>query len=170
MSTTEKAPAAPSLDDLFAAAIVEPVVNKKGRSRWDGPIPDALRALVKRAATTKERIVLPCTDLETYDQVIRMAITAAETEAPGKVVYGTARHDDKTDPEKITAVTFTVGDKRGRKNTEDAEVAAAQAREAALLASDEPRTESEKEQSAAKAPVAAPPAAKATGKAAAASK
>jgi hypothetical protein len=113
VSITDKAstPADP-FADLFAAAVVEDVKNKKKPVRtWDGPIPDALVALVRKATADGSRVVLPVKDIKTHDDVLAMASAVVARETPEKVVYGTARHDEA---KNITHVTFTVGAKRGR--------------------------------------------------------
>lgn len=113
MTDNTPAPAPVAWDSLFDAAETEPVQRKDARPAWTGEIPEKLAALVKRAAADGERVVLPCPNLEAYDTVVAMATAAAAKLDPPKVVYARARHD--SDSGNVTHVTFTVGEKRGRK-------------------------------------------------------
>lgn len=117
MTTTENnTPAVTDWDALFNAATVEPIKKPVERPKFEGEVPDGLKRLVDQALKTGERIVLPCDNPEAYDQVIAMAVAHVERVATGKVVYGTARYAD-AEKKKLTHVTFTVGERRGRKRS-----------------------------------------------------
>lgn len=104
-------------DSLFATATTENVSKKAPKRSWDGPIPAGLRALVNKANTTGERIVIPLADQAVYDQTHAMiAQVVSEYDKPSadqtRAAYVRPRHDEAG---KLTHITFTVGNKRGAK-------------------------------------------------------
>lgn len=104
----------PVIADPFAAfnASVEAKPdNKMATPEWDGQVPPSIKAMVTRAVQDNVRVVIPCTDLPMSEQLRSAITTEVRREYPGKSAYIRDRLTD----DKISAITFTVGEARRAK-------------------------------------------------------
>jgi hypothetical protein len=107
-------------DALLSEATTEDVKRPTVKPTWDGPIPAGLRKLVDQANDqVGKRVVIPLKGenaQNVYDQTRAMVTHIADEYPPKDGSPRTANVRPQHDKDgKLTAITFTITSKRGRK-------------------------------------------------------